>query len=129
MGSPSVPCDSSLMELGSEDEGPAPSSMVDPDPPETVGADHPLFSTDIEGLTSNNVAWMRDQFLDFYSENTQLSMEAKFARFQRFMRTITCRAFPHTRRLMRSGRPPWLGPTAGSVPKERQRHWWAQLLE
>ena len=67
---------------------------MDTAPAELVGADHPLFGTDIEGLTHSDAAWMRQQFLDFYSENTRLSMEAKFARFQRFCEDNDLQAFP-----------------------------------
>ena len=94
MGPPHLPCDSSVTESGSDDEDPTPESMVDTAPAELVGADHPLFGTDIEGLTHSDAAWMRQQFLDFYSENTRLSMEAKFARFQRFCEDNDLRAFP-----------------------------------
>ena len=94
MGPPRLPCDSSVTESGSDDEDPTPEALVDTAPAELVGADHPLFGTDIEGLTHSDAAWMRQQFLDFYSENTRLSMEAKFARFQRFCEDNDLRAFP-----------------------------------
>ena len=94
MGPPSVPCDSSLTESRPEDEDPTVASMVDTVSPELIGADHSLFGTDIEGLTNNDVARMRQQFLDFYSENTRFSMEAKFARFQWFCEDNDLWAFP-----------------------------------
>ena len=70
MGPPRLPCDSSVTESGSDDEDPTPAAMVGTAPAELVGADHSLFGTDIEGLTHSDAAWMRQQFLDFYSENT-----------------------------------------------------------
>ena len=37
---------------------------------------------------------MRQQFFEFYSNNTQLSIEAKFARFQQFCKYYDLRTFP-----------------------------------
>ena len=83
--------DSSLTDLGLEDEDPAPTYMVDAVSPKLVGTDHPLFNMDIEGLTNSDAAWMQQRFLAFYSENTRLSMEAKFPRFhQSFPAYLSC---------------------------------------
>ena len=59
-------------------------SIVGTTPPEVMSPDHPLFGLDVEGLTTSDRAWLQTQFLQFYSENTRRSMEAKFARFTRF---------------------------------------------
>lgn len=67
--------------------------MVDLPTLDLVGADHPLFGIHIKNLTNSDVAWMRQQFLDIYSKNTQLSMEAKSVRFQRFCEAHDLRAF------------------------------------
>ena len=98
MAPPRLPCDSSLMESRLDDEDPTLELRVDTAPPDLVAADHPVFGTDIGGLTNTDAAWMWQQFLDFYSENTWLSTEAKFAHsFSGFVRTMTCKPFPHTR--------------------------------
>ena len=90
----SVPCDSLATESGSEEEDPAPRSKVDRAPQELVVADCPLFGTNFKGLTNSVAAWRRQQCLDFYFDNTQLSMEAKLTRFQRFCEDHDLQVFP-----------------------------------
>ena len=66
----------------------------DPLPVEEVPADHPLYGMDVDGLLQSDCAWMRSEFLSFYTESTRRSMQAKFARFQDFCDSVELVALP-----------------------------------
>ena len=48
-------------------------------PVDAMPADHPLYGFDVDGLLQSDGAWMRSEFLSFYTESTRRSMQAKFA--------------------------------------------------